>query len=42
MGARAWQIEQVTSGIAAALSEIEPVVIAEPVEVAEPESVEGE
>ena len=42
MGARAWQIEQVTSGIAAALCEIEPVVIAEPVEVAEPESVEGE
>ena len=42
MGARAWQIEQVTSGIAAALSEIEPVVIAEPVEVAEPEAVEGE
>ena len=42
MGARAWQIEQVTSGIAAALCEIEPVVIAEPVEVAEPESVAGE
>jgi len=39
MGARPWQIEQVTSIIAPCLSEIEPVLIPEPVEVeSEPEA----
>ena len=33
LGARPWQIEQVTSIIAPCLSEIEPVVIPEPIEV---------
>ena len=38
MGARPWQIEQVSSIIAPCLSEIEPVVIPEPIEVeSEPE-----
>jgi ribonuclease D len=41
MGARPWQIELVTPGISAALSQTEPLIIPEPVEAeGEPETAQ--